>query len=236
MSTTTVPAETLQELHRLLEQLADLSGRLERGPKQIQAHKASVAKLEAAAAAAHELVKQTRMAADAKQLDLRSCEDRIGNWKVKLNECSSNKEYHALTEQIAAAEMANSVMEDEILEALGRVDTLVEAAGQADANLEQGKQELARVTKHVEDSADSIRAEITRIEGERVAAEKKLPGDFRAEYSRVIKSKGASGMSAVENKTCTGCGNQVTLNMQNTLAMSRPAFCQSCGAVLYLAD
>lgn len=235
MSTTTVPAETLQELHRLLEQLADLNGRLERGPKQILAHKASVAKLEAAAAAAHELAKQTRMAADAKQLDLKSSEERIGNWKIKLNECSSNKEYQALTEQIAAAEMANSVMEDEILEALGRVDTLVEAAGQADANLEQGKQELARVTKQVEESADVIRGDITRLEGDRETAEKKLPSDFRAEYARITKAKGAHGLSAVEDKVCTGCGNQITLNMQNTLAMSRPAYCQSCGAVLYLA-
>lgn len=234
MSTTTVPAESLMELHRLLQQLEDLRGRLERGPRQIAAHQASVAKLEAGAAAAHELVKQTRMAADAKQLDLKSGEQRIDNWKVKLNECSSNKEYQALGEQIAAAEMANSVMEDEILEALGRVDTLTAAAAQADEDLAKGRQELQRVTKQVEDSADVIRADIERVEGERVEAEAKLPSDFRAEYQRIVKAKGADGLSAVEGKTCTGCGQQITLNMQNTLAMSRPAFCQSCGAVLYL--
>ncbi|TWT36394.1 putative zinc ribbon domain protein [Posidoniimonas corsicana] len=234
MSTTTVPAESLMELHRLLQQLEDLRGRLERGPRQIAAHQASVAKLEAAAAAAHELVKQTRMAADAKQLDLKSGEQRIDNWKVKLNECSSNKEYQALGEQIAAAEMANSVMEDEILEALGRVDTLTAAAAQADEDLAKGRQELQRVTKQVEDSADVIRADIERVEGERVEADAKLPSDFRAEYQRIVKAKGADGLSAVEGKTCTGCGQQITLNMQNTLAMSRPAFCQSCGAVLYL--
>lgn len=230
----TISAESLRTLHRIHEQLEDLRGRLERGPRQIKAHQANVAKLTGESQAAHDLVKQTRMAADAKQLDLKSAEGRIANWKTKLNECSSNKEYQSLTEQIAAAEMAASVQEDEILELLGRIDTLTAEAAKCDERLEQGKLELARVTKQVEDSADQLRAEIERLEGDLVEAEKPLPSDFRAEYRRIVKAKGANGLAAVEDKVCTACGQQVTLNMQNTLSMGRPGFCQSCGAVLYL--
>jgi predicted nucleic acid-binding Zn-ribbon protein len=125
------------------------------------------------------------------------------------------------------------VLEDEILEMLGRVDQLIEDAARADANLEKGRLELARVTQHVEDSTDLIRADIERVRSELAQAESQLPGDFRAEYLRVVRLKGADGIAAVEDRVCTSCGQQVTLNTQNTLAMSRPAFCQSCGAVLY---
>ena len=59
------------------------------------------------------------MTGDRKQLDLKASELRIADWKVKLNTCSSNKEYQTMNEQIAAAEMAGSVLADEILEVDG---------------------------------------------------------------------------------------------------------------------
>lgn len=229
-----VPAESLERLHHLHQQLAELRDRLERGPRQIKAHQANVAAMSDQAAAAHERVKLGRKAADAKQLDLKASEDRVAGWRVKLNECASNKEYQALTEQIAAAEMAGSVLEDEILELLGRIDTLTAEAAQADQRLEQAKQELTAVTKRVEEEADVLRADIQRLEEQLTEAEKPLPGDFRAEYRRIIKAKGVDGMAAAVDSVCTGCGQKITLNMQNTLAMARPAFCQSCGAILYL--
>jgi predicted nucleic acid-binding Zn-ribbon protein len=230
----TIPAEVLSDLHRLHGQLEDLRGRLERGPNQVRAHEANVAKLQTAAEAAHAAVKQTRMAADAKQLNLKASEDRIDNWKVKLNECGSNKEYQALGEQIAAAQMAGSVLADEILEALERIDTLTADAAEADKQLAHGKQELARMANYIEETADQLRSEIERIEGDVKAAEGRLAGDFKAEYLRIVRAKGAAGLSRVDDGVCTACGQQVTLNMRNTLAMSRPAYCQSCGAVLYV--
>ncbi len=229
-----IPAEVLSELHRLHGQLEDLRGRLERGPSQVKAHEANVARLQAAADAAHATVQQTRMAADAKQLNLKSSDDRIDNWKVKLNECGSNKEYQALGEQIAAAQMAGSVLADEILEALERIDTLTADAAEADNQLANGKQELARMAQYIQENAETLRSEIQRLEGDVKAAESRLSGDFKAEYLRIVRAKGAAGLSRVEEGVCTACGQQVTLNMRNTLAMSRPAYCQSCGAVLYV--
>jgi predicted nucleic acid-binding Zn-ribbon protein len=35
---------------------------------------------------------------------------------------------------------------------------------------------------------------------------------------------------------CTGCGQQITLNMQNELKLSKLVFCKSCGRLLYLTE
>ncbi|MCA9240112.1 MAG: hypothetical protein KDA37_07935 [Planctomycetales bacterium] len=229
----TIPPSLLDDLHHLHSQLEELRGQLERGPRQVKAHQANVAKLTADAQAAHDKVKQTRVAADNKQLDLKSSEDRISNWKVQLNECGSNKEYQALTEQIAAAEMAGSVLADEILEMLEKVDSLAELAAEADKVLAAGKQELSRVATEVEQSADRLRSEVTRLEGDLRQAEAQLPGDFKSDYLRVVKAKGSEGIAKAEEGVCSACGQSITLNMRNTLAMGRPEFCKSCGAVLY---
>ncbi len=73
------------------------------------------------------------MAADQKQLQLKSSEDKVKDLRRKLNAAASNREYQALLEQIAADEMANSVLADEILEALEKIDAFQKNLAEADA-------------------------------------------------------------------------------------------------------
>ena len=231
-----ITADTLRTLHRLHTQLADLSDRLARGPKQIAIRQQNVAKCTADLEQAREVVKQTKLKADRQQLDLKTSEQRLVDWGMKLNTCSSNKEYQTLKEQIAAAEMANSVLADEILESLERIDQLEEKVGEAERVVKASEDDLAKVTAQIEATADTIRGDIERLEAELTEAEKALPADFRGDYNRVIKVKGADGLSEAEDGVCNGCGQQITANMQNELLMHRPTFCKSCGRLLYLPE
>src|ERR1044071_7127357 len=160
-----VTAAALRELHRIHQQLADLRDRLERGPKQVRAREANMAQLEAKLAEAKDKAKQTQVAVDRKQLDLKSGEQKVVDLRVKLNQANSNREYQALLEQIAAAEMAGSVLSDEILEGFEKIDQLGEGVKEADKNLATGKQELGKAKQSVEDSLATIRADVTRLEG-----------------------------------------------------------------------
>jgi predicted nucleic acid-binding Zn-ribbon protein len=229
-----VTAAALRDLHRIHQQLADLRDRLERGPKQVRAREANVSQLEARLAEAREKAKQTQMAVDRKQLDLKSGEQKVLDLRVKLNTANNNREYQALLEQIAAAEMAGSVLSDEILEGMEKVDQLVLAVKEAEKHLADGKKEMERSRQAVEDSAASIRADVTRLEGELVTAEQSLPLDVKADYQRVVRSKGADSLAQVDDGVCTGCGQQITLNMQNELNLSKLVFCKACGCLLYL--
>ena len=232
----TISAALLRTIHRLHSQLTDLRGRLERGPRQVKAHQASVAKLEEDLATAENLVKESRLAADRKQLDIKDQEAKIDKWGVQLNSAASNQEFKALQEQIEAGKMAASVLEDETLELLGRIDEFEQGVEQAKQNLKSGQEELAKVKLHVESTADTLRTEIARLEEDLVGSEKDLSGDVRADYERVVRQKGADGLSPVEDGVCEGCGNQLTLNMQADLALSKAVFCKSCGSLLYLPE
>jgi uncharacterized protein len=230
-----VTAAALRELHRIHQQLAELRDRLERGPKQVRAREANVAQLEARLAEAREKTKQTQMAVDRKQLDLKSGEQKVVDLRVKLNTANNNREYQALLEQIAAAEMAGSVLSDEILEGMEKVDQFALAAKEAEKNLASGKQEMEKSRRVVEDSAASIRSDLARLEGELATAEQALPMDIKVDYQRVVRSKGADSLALVDDGVCTGCGQQITLNMQNELNLAKLVFCKACGRLLYLA-
>jgi predicted nucleic acid-binding Zn-ribbon protein len=229
-------SELLELLHRIHRQLADLRERQERGPRQVKAREANVAKMDAELHAAQDAVKQAKVTADRKQLDLKASENRIADWKVKLNTCSNNKEYQTMVEQIAAAEMAGSVLADEILEVLEKTDQLEAAAVEVKGRLEAGKNDLAKSRDSVAQEGQLIAGDIARLEKELVEAEKRLPTEFREDYRRVIRGKGADGMARMEAGVCEGCGKQVTLNMQNYLLLGKPVFCTACGRLLYTAE
>ncbi len=231
-----VTADVLRTLHRIHQQLSDLQERQARGPKQIKAHAANVARAEEQVAKNIASTKQAQIAADQKQLQLRTNETKIADLKRKLNEASSNREYQTLVEQVAADEMAKSVLEDEILEALGNIDEMQLAVGEAKQNLAKSKEELQKIEQAVEAKAANLQSEIDRLMGDLQAAETQLPADFKAMYDRVIKAMGSDALAPVDGECCGGCFHRLTPNVYNQLYMSHAIFCSSCGRLIYLPE
>ena len=234
-----MPATTnvLRDLHRIHQQLGDLRERLERGPKQIKAREANVTRLEAELAQIKANVKAAKMTADQKQLLLKTGENKIAELKTKLNQAASNREYQAFRDQIAADQMANSVLADEILEALEKIDEITATVSGAEQNVAKAKDEVAKARQQVTEQHDRLADDVRRLESDLKEAEATLPDDFREAYFRIVKSKGSDAMAQVENGTCTGCYQQITQNMNNNLIMGRIVFCQgSCGRLLYLPE
>ncbi len=231
-----VSTAVLRELHRIHTQLSDLNERLARGPRQVKARQANVAQQEALLTAAQDRVKDAKKILDHKQLDLKTSEQKIVDYRVKLNGANSNREYQTFVEQIAAAEMANSVLADEILEGMDKIDQLAVQVKEAETALAAVKNDLLKYRDSVAAESAIVQGDITRLEAELAEAEKNLPATLKDDYRRVIQGKGAEGMASVEDMVCQGCGQQITLNMQNDLLLSRPIFCKSCGSLLYLAE
>ena len=128
--------------------------------------------------------KAIRMAADQKQLQLKSNEDKVKDLRRKLNAATSNREYQILLEQIAADEMANSVLADEILEALEKVDGFQTNIAEAEAALAAAMQKAAEVRGEVAE-ARAVAPGRHRPARSRVAA---IRGDAAERHPRSVQS------------------------------------------------
>lgn len=226
----------LRELHRIHRQLSDLAERLDRGPKQIKAREANVTRLEAELARLRAELKAARVSADQKQLLHKSGESKIRDLKSKLNAASSNREYQTLKDQIAADEMASSVLADEILEALERIDGFAPATKESEQNLAKAREEMARTQEQVLNQEKLLTADVSRLQGELRTVETDLPAEFREAYQRIVKSKGSDAMAQVEGETCAGCNHRLTTNLVNSLLLNHVVTCLSCGRLLYLPE
>ena len=234
--TVAVATGTLRTLHRMHRQLADLAEQLAAGPRAVAARTRQVQAADAKKAAAADDVKKAKVVADQKQLQLKSAETKIADLEGKLNACKTNREYQTLGDQIAADRMATKVLEDEILEALERIDVLKPTVPAAEKEIEAAKKLLAEAEAKVKAETGRLEAEVVRIRGELQTAEKDLADDVREKYDRVVKQKGADGMAAVDGQTCGGCYQQLTGNMLSDVLLGRIIICRSCGRLLYLPE
>lgn len=232
----TISAESLRELHHLHRQVAELKMRIDKGPKQIKAGQANVARLEEQLESTRQTAQRAKMNCDERQLQLKTNEGRIEDLKNKLIGASSNKEYQALKEQIAADEMANSVLSDEILEMFDKIDEYEALVRQAEERLAKGRADLDKVTRRVSDEQASLEAQFDELKQRLAAAEAKLPADFKADYDRVVKHHGDEALAPLEGESCGSCYVSVTPQMINELMMSKPVFCKNCGCLLYLPE
>ena len=236
MSSPTVSLDVLRTLHRIHKQLTDLKDRRDRGPRQIRAGEAGTKQRAGDLDKLREELKTMRKTIDQKQLQMKSNEQKIKDLATKLNMAASNREYQILKDQIAADKMANSVLEDEIIEMMEQVDAfqlkIVEAEGVFTATQEK----VAASRKSVEAQAGSIEGDIVRLEAELKHWEGELPEGIRETYLRLVGKKGEDALAAVVDGACGGCYQQVPLNVQANIRMLQPSFCRTCGRLLYVAE
>jgi uncharacterized protein len=232
----TVTASALRELHRIHRQLTDLRERKERGPKQIRAREANLARQADELTKIQADHKAARVRSDQKQLLLRSGEEKVEGLKIKLNAAASNREYQALKDQIAADQMAGSVLADEILEAMEKIDELAAQIAEHQKKIAVTKEELTKAQQSVHEQAGLLDTDLKRLEAELREAEAVLPADFRQNYQRVVNSKQDDAMAEVQGDFCGGCYQQLTPNNMAELSMAVAIFCRNCGRLIYLPE
>jgi len=148
----------------------------------------------------------------------------------------SNREYQVLLDQIAADEMANSVLTDEILEALEKVDGFGKNIAEAEVAAAAARQRVEQVRGEAAQQEPALTADIARLEVELQESEATLPEEIREVYRRIVRGRGEDALAVVDNQYCAGCNQQIQLNMLNQIMLGQPVFCKTCGRLLYLPE
>ena len=236
MSTPTVSLNVLRTLHRIHKQLTDLKDRRDRGPRQVRAGEANIKQREADAEKLREELKTMRKNIDQKQLQMKSNEQKLKELDTKLNQAASNREYQILKDQIAADKMANSVLEDEIIELMDQTDAFQPKIAEAEGLLKTTRDKAVAARQAVEVQAASIQADIVRLETELKHCEADLPDEIRETYQRLVEKRGEEALAEVVDGGCGGCCQQIPVNVEASVRLQQPSFCRTCGRLLYVAE
>lgn len=231
-----ISTSLLRKLHRIHRQRADLNSQIARGPRQIQAGEALIAKAAAENLNVKEALKKANVISDEKQLQLKSREAQIDQLQTKLNSAASNREFNLLKEQIAADKQANSVLSDEILEAMDSIDGLETQLKNASAQHDKQTSDQETRIAQVEVKTTELQSELQRVDTELEESENGIPREVMVEYRRIIKAKGEDALAPVEDESCGGCYQVLTTQYIDRLRLSVLIRCPNCNAFLYMPE
>lgn len=226
----------LQELHRIHTEIQRLRTELERGPRQVRAKRRLAENKAAEIEQLKARLLQSRKSADEKGLQLKSNEAKLHGLQVKLNQATSNREFDAVKGQMDADKMANSVLEDEILESLEKVDALRSGIEQAEKEKTGLDAEAEKFAAAVAATEGDLKSQLSALEASLAVAEKIIPANLMVDYKRLVQGHGATALAPIENKACTSCMTTVTTQQSIDLRSGRFTFCRSCGRLLYQVD
>ena len=221
------------DLHNLHLALHEVQEQLNRGPRQVRAREQLVAQAEAALQEKRELLKSQRVSSDRKSLDLKTNESKIADLKGKLNTASSNREFDTIKGQIEADTVANSVLQDEILESLDAIDRVQTEIKEAERNLAKTQEELKRFSDQFAADSVVLKARVEELSVQIKQSESGLEGELAERYHRLVDAHGAEAMAPCEGGICGNCRVQVTPQNRVRLNAGKVIICTACGRMLY---
>ncbi len=229
----TSATESLKDLHQLHLQIEQSQAELKRGPMQIQARENIVKKKEAALNEFLENLTQLKKQADSKSLDLKTLESKLETLGGQLNAASSNREFDSIKGQISADKMAKSVLEDEVLEILDRIDEEAGKKSQYEQELKAAREEADRFSEEFAKRSEELKQTLEELNQKLQAAEKMLPSEPLVLYRRLVTQKGAKAMAKVSGGACSNCFVSITAQQKILINTDSFEFCTNCGSLLY---
>ena len=223
----------LQFLHELQQKLKAVQEELDKGPRLIKAKEGLLAKRQAELEEIKALHTAQRKLADQKNLQLKTNETKLADLNAKLNMASTNREFDILKGQIAADKMANSVLEDEILDCMEHVDGLKSKIADAEKAVSDAKDDVRKMAEQVATNEAGLKDRAAKLLPAVAEAESIIPADFVATYRRLVGAHGADALAKVENNVCTSCYVSLSPQQGVELRGGKFIFCISCGKLMY---
>ncbi len=226
----------LKDLHLLHERLHKKQSELEAGPRKIALREGICKKKLAEIAEQKNCIKNIQKAADDKNLQFRTNEQKINELKGKLNAAASNREFDIFKGQIEADSAANAVLEDEYLELLEQVDAAREKNKILEGELEVATGLAKEIAIEVKAAEAGLQVAIDELAKEVSAAEICIPSKFGDDYRRLVQAYGPGAIAVADETACTECFTELSPQHQLELRVGKVIRCRMCGRLLYSDD
>ena len=134
--------------------------------------------------------------------------------------------------------MANSVLADEILEGMEKLDEFDLKLKKTEAKLEEVSSDSVKAEENLGKEMPEIESEITRIESELKTVENSLTPEYQEIYRRIVVQKQEDTLAPVKGEFCGGCHQKIPLNQINLVMLdnTKPQLCVACGRILFVPE
>jgi predicted nucleic acid-binding Zn-ribbon protein len=152
--------------------------------------------------------------------------------QIKL--IKTQKEYEALTNEIAQIDEKLEKIESDELEALQEVETLNNDLEELKVVLEELKETIAEKNKEVSKLSAEKQKELDKYLKEKKSIVSGLDKELIYKFEKIVKNKDGIGIISIKNNVCMGCNMLLPPQFVNDVRREDELiFCPNCSRILY---
>jgi len=229
--------ENLIVLQEIDSQLFKIKKNLELKPQEIKALEEEFSNMSSGLKKTEEDLKHFQVEQKSKELELQSKEQTVNKQKAQLFQVKSNKEYNALQLEIEKMKADNSVLEEQIIVALEKIDSLKESIANEKGKLAAEGKKINETKGNLELEAIKLKEELDTLNMRR----KQIIGTgikpvVLSLYERILENRGELALVAIKNDVCCGCFMGIRPQVINEIRLGKLVTCENCSRILYIEN
>lgn len=227
--------EALKRLQIIDKEMYDLQEEKQRIPLQIKDNDDKCDMQKEAVKSAEAEAKEVKLLLNKQELALQEKEEQIQKYNAQLSQVKTNKEYSALQSEINKIKADNSVLEEEIIRILDRVQTAEKKVKEEVALLSDIGKERESKKKELDALLEKNEALIAELESQRNVIMHDINPDDLSVYEKILKAKEGRALSQITNDACGICSmNLLPQTISEVMMGDKIVFCESCHRILYI--
>lgn len=162
-------------------------------------------------------------------------QENITRSEAHQKDIKTQKEYQAVSKEIATARKLSSELEEQLLQKLGQIEELrTQIAGQED-NLSSLEQNIDAQKGEVQGRIDRLDEDILQVTATREDIVKGLPALMMRRYGMLREQRRGIAVVEARGGSCLGCNMQLPPQLYNTLfRLDELITCPHCQRILVL--
>ncbi len=231
--------KTLIELQAIDKQLYDVRRAREAKPVRIAqlraAHEAQTQQVKAAEAE----LKTLQLKRAGMEGDLAAKEGGVKKLQMQLYQVKTNRDYTTLQHEIAGVKADNSVLEEEILTVMEKLDQQQSVVAAARETLKAEAAKLQQAIAVIEREMGELDASIATFQTQRQVMTPRVDPKTLSRYERILDKKEGLGLVPVNvrQEACAGCHMNIPPQTINEIRLKeRLIACESCARLLYYPE
>jgi len=170
-------------------------------------------------------------------LELTTLNQELTKFQKQMRDIKTNKEYDALTTEIANRKLKISTTEEEILKTLTGMDDLKEKIKQYQQKLDDVEKTNTVQLVDLRERLSSIEDKVKIKQGDRKNITVRMEKKLLAVYERVRKGRGNHVVVTIRKRACGACHKAVPPQTIQEIREGKKIYtCDNCGRILIWTD
>jgi len=184
-----------------------------------------------------EELKEQNLLYNRLDIDLATLNQELAKFQKQMLAIKTNKEYDALTTEIANRKIRISTTEEEILKILTHVDDLKEKIKQYKQKLEEVEKNNVTQLVHLREELNSIEDKVKIKKGDRKNITVRIDKKLLATYERGKRGRGEQVVVTIRKRACGAWYKGIPPQMIQEIRKGEIIYtCDNCGRILIWTD